>query len=155
MHFSKCLAGISGGVGIFIIYQRNASGKSGEGGWRCSLLWPPGVTLPFNDCTTIVRPHPEGPGSWSNFLCPQNSEKPRRCLYVPERMRVVAFPLSRPSALSAATPFCRPPLWPEPAFSKAVSAPLTTKCGRGPVSLLPSACNRLRHSTELCWRLTG
>ena len=76
MHFSKCLAGISGGVGIFIIYQGMHLERSGEGSWRCRLLWPPGVTLPFNDCTTIARPHPEGPGSCSNFLCPQTLRSP-------------------------------------------------------------------------------
>lgn len=42
---------------------------------------------------------------------------------------------------------------PEPALSNAVSAPLKPKCGRGPVSLLPAVCSRLRNFTKLCWRL--
>lgn len=42
---------------------------------------------------------------------------------------------------------------PEPALSNAVSAPLKPKCGRGPVSLLPAVCSRLRNFTKLCRRL--
>ena len=41
-------------VGIFIIYQGMCLGIGEAVSSGCRLLWPPGVTLPFNDCTTIV-----------------------------------------------------------------------------------------------------
>lgn len=55
MHFSKCLAGISEGVGVFIIYQ-GMHLRTGEGSKlsRYRLFWPPGVTLPFNDYAVVV-----------------------------------------------------------------------------------------------------
>lgn len=139
--------------GHFYYLPKDASGKKWWMKWRCRLLWPPGVTLPFNDCTAIVWGPHTGDLGLVAISCGLKETLKAQMLLICFRTCAGCHFSPQPAIclhLFHATPRCPSHLFlPEPP-SQMLFLPPQAKVWTWACIITPAVCSRLGNFTKLC-----